>query len=58
MAKKEVTDVRKEIEKYGNSKPYMNYYRANPKYKALLPKEAEVFFNKIFFLFFDFWVYF
>lgn len=44
MSKKEVTDVRKEIEKYGNLKPYMNYYRSNPKYKALLPKEAEVFF--------------
>jgi len=43
MAKKEVTDVRKEIEKYGNFKPYMNYYKSNPKYKALLPKEAEVF---------------
>jgi len=43
MAKKEVTDVRKEIEKYGNVKPYMNYYKSNPKYKALLPKEAEVF---------------
>lgn len=42
MAKKEVSDVRTEIEKYGNYKTYLNYYRSNPKYKALLPKDTEV----------------
>jgi len=41
MSKKEVTDIRKEIEKHGNFKPYMNYYRSNPKYKALLPNEVK-----------------
>ena len=42
MSKKEITDVRTEIEKYGNYKSYLNYYRSNPKYHQLLPKEKEV----------------
>jgi import inner membrane translocase subunit TIM50 len=42
MAKPDVKDVRKEIEKYGNYKTYVNFYKSNPKYKKLLPKEDYI----------------
>lgn len=42
MAKPEIKDVRKEIEKYGNYKTYINFYKSSPKYKRLLPKEENV----------------
>ncbi len=45
MGKKEVVDVRSEIEKYGNVKPYLNYYKSNPKYRSLLPNEVINIFN-------------
>lgn len=35
-----VKDVRTEIEKYGNFKPHLKYYKANPKYHKLLPKSV------------------
>lgn len=41
MAKTNVKDVRNELTKYGNFKPYLNYYLSIPKYKKLLPKEYE-----------------
>jgi hypothetical protein len=43
MAKPEVKDVRKELEKYGTFKPYINYYKANPKYRKMLPTEVKAF---------------
>jgi hypothetical protein len=42
IAKPDVKDVRKEIEKYGNFKPYINFYKSDPKYKKLLPREYVV----------------
>jgi hypothetical protein len=42
MAKPEIKDVRKELEKYGNFKPHINFYKSNPKYKRLLPKEQNI----------------
>lgn len=42
MAKPEVKDIRKEIEKYGNYKTYINFYKSSPKYKKLLPKDDYV----------------
>ena len=42
LSKHEVKDVRKEIQKYGNFKPHINYYKSIPKYKKLLPRENSV----------------
>jgi len=39
MAKPNVKDIRQEITKYGNFKPYIKYYKSIPKYKKLLSKE-------------------
>lgn len=39
LARPEVKDVRKELDKYGNYRPYIKFYKSNPKYKKLLPKE-------------------
>jgi len=44
LSKKEVVDVRKEIEKYGNFKPYINFYKSNPKYRSLIPNEVKKFY--------------
>ena len=41
MAKTNVKDVRQELVKLGNYKPYINYYLSNPKYKKLLPKDYD-----------------
>jgi len=38
LAKPEVRDVRKELEKYGHYRPYIKFYKSDPKYKKLLPK--------------------
>jgi hypothetical protein len=37
MAKQNVVNVRDEIKKWGNYKPYFKYYQAHSKYKKLLP---------------------
>lgn len=42
MSKPNVKDVRKEIERWGNYKPQIKYYKANPKYSKLLPRESTV----------------
>jgi len=39
MSKSTVKDVRKMISTYGNYKPYLNYYKQNPRYHKLLPDE-------------------
>lgn len=40
MSKKEITDVTKELEKYGSYRPQLKYYKENSKYHSLLPKDA------------------
>lgn len=42
MAKPDVKDVRKEIEKWGSYKPYIKFYKSNPKYRKLLPAEDHL----------------
>lgn len=42
LAKPDVKDVRKELEKYGHYRSYINFYKSNPKYKKLLPPEETV----------------
>ena len=39
IAKPDVKYVRKEFEKFGNYRTYINFYKSNPKYKKLLPRE-------------------
>lgn len=39
MSKSTVKDVRKMILTYGNYKPYLKYYKQNPRYHKLLPDE-------------------
>ena len=41
IAKKEYTDIRKEIEKYGSENTALNFYKENKKYNALVPKELR-----------------
>ena len=41
MAKPNVKDVRNELEKYGNFRPHMKFYKANSKYHRMLPKETS-----------------
>ena len=41
MSSKKVTDVREELDKYGNFKPHINYYKTHKKYKNLLPPEER-----------------
>ena len=40
LSKPNIKDVRRTIEKYGNYKPHLKYYKENPKYHKLLPKEG------------------
>ncbi len=40
MGKSTVTDVRKELEKYGSYKPHIRFYNSNPKYQKLVPKDV------------------
>lgn len=40
MAKPNVTDVPKELGEYGNFRPQLKYYKKNPKYHSLLPKDV------------------
>jgi hypothetical protein len=40
MAKPTVTDVRKEIEKVGNYRSHIKYYKMNTKYHKLVPQEV------------------
>jgi len=40
MAKPNITDVRKELDKYGSFKPHIRYYKSNPKYEKLVPKDV------------------
>lgn len=42
LAKPNIKDVRQAITKYGNFKPHINYYKSNPKYHKLLPKENSM----------------
>lgn len=42
MSKPTIKDVRKELEKWGHYKPYINFYKSDKKYANLLPKEAQV----------------
>lgn len=42
LSKPEVKDVRRELEKYGSYKPYLKFYKSNPKFNKLLPKETTV----------------
>ncbi len=39
MAKSDVKDIRVELEKYGHFKPYIKFYKSDPKYRKLLPRE-------------------
>ena len=39
LSKPEVRDVRKELEKWGNYRPYIKFYKSDPKYKKLLPRQ-------------------
>jgi len=41
MAKPTVTDIRKELEKYGSFKPHLKYYNSTPKYQKLIPKDVK-----------------
>jgi len=41
MAKSEVNDIREVIEKYGNYKTYLKYYKDHPKYHVLLPDSVN-----------------
>jgi import inner membrane translocase subunit TIM50 len=45
MAKSEVKDVREVIDKYGNYKTYLKYYKDHPKYHVLLPDKVNNIFN-------------
>jgi hypothetical protein len=42
MAKPTVTDVRKEIEKFGNYRSHIKYYKVTPKYHKLVPAEVII----------------
>ena len=42
LSKPNIKDVRKTIEKYGNFKPHLKYYKENPKYHKLLPKDNNM----------------
>lgn len=39
MSKQNITDVPKELEKYGNFRPQLKFYKSNSKYHSLLPKD-------------------
>jgi hypothetical protein len=41
MSKPTIKDVRKELDKYGHFKPYINFYKSDKKYANLLPKEHQ-----------------
>lgn len=41
MSKPNVTDVTQELEKYGQYRPQLKYYKENPKYNSLLPKDVK-----------------
>lgn len=43
LAKPNVTDVRKELDKWGHYLPFVKFYKSNPKYHKLLPKEVRLF---------------
>jgi import inner membrane translocase subunit TIM50 len=42
MAKPDIKDVRNEFKRLGNYRTYINFYKSNPKFKKLLPKEDYV----------------
>jgi hypothetical protein len=41
MAKPSITDIRKEIEKLGNFRSHVKYYKMTPKYHRLVPAEVN-----------------
>ena len=42
LSKPQVKDVREYMAKYGNVKPHYKFYKENPKYAKLLPKESNL----------------
>lgn len=40
MGKSDIKDIRDEIKKWGNYKPYLKYYESNPKFNRLLPNHG------------------
>jgi len=41
MSKPNITDVTKELEKYGCYRPQLKFYKENSKYHSLLPKDVN-----------------
>ena len=58
LSKPSITDVRSELEKWGNYKPHYRFYKSNPKYHVLLPKDVKfntkIYFIRLFFFIFYF----
>ena len=46
MANQNIINVREEIKKWGNFKPYIKYYQKNRKYRKLLPSNTSVYSDK------------
>ncbi len=42
MSKPNINDIPKELEKYGNYRPQLKYYKQNTKYQSLLPKNVRI----------------
>ena len=42
LSKPQVRDVREYIAKYGNVRPHLKFYKENPKYAKLLPKDVNL----------------
>ena len=41
MGRSDIKDIRNELKKWGNYKPYIKYYESNPKFKKLLPNHGN-----------------